>query len=267
MGKLRNRAFAILAAGSAILSACVILAEAANQGEVDEKFQIPVPVEQRKIAPGQEKTFQEGRLAVHILSAERTKIEISVNGSDYLLLPIATKTLHDIGQEQICTMVFLGLSGEKAIVSARCDQENEDLRAALIEQQGTGAIEIVDPIDLIAKTEPGKLKNPYLGQNAAIAKGRQLYLANSCNGCHGGNGGGGMGPPLSNGVWIYGSEDDTLFRLIILGSDEMLARGYSRVASEKVLGPMPPFEGIIENADDLWKILAFVRSTSPEDAP
>ena len=25
-------------------------------------------------------------------------------------------------------------------------------------------------------------------------------------------------------------------------------------------GPMPPFGAIIKNADDLWKILAFVRS-------
>jgi hypothetical protein len=33
------------------------------------------------------------------------------------------------------------------------------------------------------------------------------------------HGGGGMGPLLTNQVWVYGSDDDTLFRLISLGSD------------------------------------------------
>jgi mono/diheme cytochrome c family protein len=39
-------------------------------------------------------------------------------------------------------------------------------------------------------------------------------MAAGCNGCHGGGGGGGMAVPLTNPVWIYGDDDDTLFRLI-----------------------------------------------------
>ncbi len=31
-----------------------------------------------------------------------------------------------------------------------------------------------------------------------------------CNSCHGGGGGGGMAAPLTNPIWIYGSDDDTL---------------------------------------------------------
>ena len=35
-----------------------------------------------------------------------------------------------------------------------------------------------------------------------------------------------MGPPLTNPIWVYGSDDDTLFRP--LGSDELQKQGYSR---------------------------------------
>ena len=48
--------------------------------------------------------------------------------------------------------------------------------------------------------------------------GHKKYLSFSCNGCHGGGGGGGMCPPLTNDTWVYGPDDDTLFRLIALGS-------------------------------------------------
>ncbi|WP_141693925.1 c-type cytochrome [Methyloligella halotolerans] len=86
-----------------------------------------------------------------------------------------------------------------------------------------------------------------------------------CNGCHGGAGGGGMGPPLTNDVWVYGSDDDTLFRFITLGSD-----GYqkeynaSRKGSENVVGPMPPKGGAdINSADDIWKVIAWIRTVNP----
>ena len=59
-------------------------------------------------------------------------------------------------------------------------------------------------------------------------------MSAGCNGCHGGTGGG-MGPPLTNPVWVYGSDDDTLFRLISLGSDELKKQGYTRKGSENVL--------------------------------
>ena len=51
----------------------------------------------------------------------------------------------------------------------------------------------------------------------AIAK----YMAAGCNGCHGGGGGGGMAAPLTNPIWIYGDDDDTLFRLIALGTGKL----------------------------------------------
>jgi mono/diheme cytochrome c family protein len=120
------------------------------------------------------------------------------------------------------------------------------------------------PLDLIKATPKHGLHNPYNDKIDAIAaEGQKKYLSAGCNGCHGGGGGGGMCPPLTNDTWVYGGDDDTLFRLIALGSDELKKQGYNRVKNEVVVGPMPPFGGIIKTSDDLWKIIAFIRSKNP----
>jgi hypothetical protein len=80
-------------------------------------------------------------------------------------------------------------------------------------------------------------------------------------------GGGGMGPPLTNEVWVYGKDDDTLFRLVALGSDGLKKQGYSRKGSENVVGPMPPMGKIVKSTDDLWKIIAWIRSINPSSVP
>jgi hypothetical protein len=64
---------------------------------------------------------------------------------------------------------------------------------------------------------------------------------------------------------VYGGDDDTLFRLVTLGSDELQKLGYTRIGRENVVGPMPPMGAIVKSADDLWKILAFVRSNYSGD--
>jgi mono/diheme cytochrome c family protein len=119
----------------------------------------------------------------------------------------------------------------------------------------------ISPMDLVKNTPKGKLTNPYKDTQAdVVAQGGQFMLSYSCSGCHGGGGGGGMCPPLTNDTWVYGGDDDTLFRLVVLGTDEFQKQGYMRKGRENVVGPMPPFGAIIKNADDLWKILAFARS-------
>ena len=127
------------------------------------------------------------------------------------------------------------------------------------------------PLDLVKATPKGGLVNPYRDQLTDPAKlaaigdeGHKKYLSFSCNGCHGGGGGGGMCPPLTNETWVYSPDDDTLFRLISLGSDGLKQAGYSRVHSEVVVGPMPPFGGIIKTSDDLWRIIAWIRSVNPD---
>src|SRR5688572_23230038 len=47
-----------------------------------------------------------------------------------------------------------------------------------------------------------------------VVEGRQIYLTYGCVGCHGVSGGGGMGKPILDDQWIFGSDDDTLFKLI-----------------------------------------------------
>lgn len=117
------------------------------------------------------------------------------------------------------------------------------------------------PLELVNSVEKGKLKNPFTDNAEAIAEGKKLYLGNSCNGCHGGGGGGGMCPSLTNETWVYGSDDDTLFRLITLGSVNLKGQqGYKAIAKETVTGPMPPYQDIIKDTDKLWKIIAYVRS-------
>ena len=121
------------------------------------------------------------------------------------------------------------------------------------------------PLELVKSTPKGELKNPYNADIAAIAEeGHHRYLSAGCNGCHGGGGGGGIGPLLTNDVWVYGPGDDTLFRLIALGTDALHMAGYARVKHEVVVGPMPPFGAIIKSSDDLWRIIAFIRSVNPD---
>jgi mono/diheme cytochrome c family protein len=122
------------------------------------------------------------------------------------------------------------------------------------------------PLDLVKATPKGGLHNPYKDKvtDAAFAEeGHKTYLSAGCNGCHGGGGGGGMCPPLTNDTWVYGPDDDTLFRLVSLGSDGLKAAGYHRVKQEVVVGPMPPFGGILKSSDQLWKIITFIRSVNP----
>src|SRR4029453_862519 len=61
--------------------------------------------------------------------------------------------------------------------------------------------------------QPNKL-NPYTGDPEAIKQGRTLYLQIGCSGCHGGGGGGGMGPALLDDEGKFGSDDETLSKLI-----------------------------------------------------
>ncbi len=91
-------------------------------------------------------------------------------------------------------------------------------------------------------------------------------MSAGCNGCHGGTGGGGMGPPLTNQIWVYGSDDDTLFRLIAVGTDQLQKQGYSRKGSENVVGPMPPMGTVLKAPDDIWKVIAWIRSVNPSSA-
>ena len=98
----------------------------------------------------------------------------------------------------------------------------------------------------VAEEQPMPKKlNPYTGQEQAIREGRALYLQHGCSGCHGVGGGGGMGPALLDDEWKFGSDDETLFRLI---------------KGEIPEQTMPAVFGQELQDDEIWKILAYVRS-------
>lgn len=114
----------------------------------------------------------------------------------------------------------------------------------------------------VAKANPlHTMRNPYTDNAEKAEEGKKLYFSYSCNGCHGGGGGGGMCPPLTNDTWVYGSDDDILYRLISQGSQEMTKEhGLKRKGQEGVVGPMPPFGELIKSDDEVWKIIAFIRT-------
>jgi mono/diheme cytochrome c family protein len=122
------------------------------------------------------------------------------------------------------------------------------------------------PTETATNTEKGQLKSPYQDFAKVADEGHQKFMSAGCNGCHGGTGGGGMGPPLTNEIWVYGKDDDTLFRLIALGSDGLKKQGYSRKGSESVVGPMPTMGSVAKSDDDVWKIIAWIRSINPSSA-
>jgi mono/diheme cytochrome c family protein len=120
------------------------------------------------------------------------------------------------------------------------------------------------PTELVAKTPKGQLESPYQDFAKVADEGHHQFLRPGRNECHGGTGGGGICPPLTTGVWFWGNSDDTLFRLVTLGSQELQKEGCPRLAQGGIGAiPMPPMGPAIQTSDDLWKIIAWVRSINP----
>jgi mono/diheme cytochrome c family protein len=143
--------------------------------------------------------------------------------------------------------MFASLAGVAALGTVMADDKAGSAKAS--------------PVDLEKETPKGKLTDPYKDTQADIvSQGESLFRSYSCSGCHGGTGGGGMCPPVTNDTWVYGGDDDTLFRLVTLGSDGLQKEGYTRTGRENVVGPMPPMGTIIKSSDDLWKMIAFIRA-------
>lgn len=121
------------------------------------------------------------------------------------------------------------------------------------------------PTELVKQVPKGQLHSPY-PDYAKLAKDEDLvkqFRLPGCNECHGGTGGGGICPALTQGAWFWGNTDDVLFRLITLGSVGVEEQGYKRLGYGSVHAPMPPMGETIKTSDQLWKIIAFIRSINP----
>jgi mono/diheme cytochrome c family protein len=118
------------------------------------------------------------------------------------------------------------------------------------------------PLEILKDNPLGTMRNPFTDDATKIEEGKKLYFSYSCNGCHGGGGGGGMCPPLTNDTWVYGSDDDILYRLITQGTQDLKKEyNLNRKGQEGVVGPMPPFGELIKSDEEVWKVIAFIRST------
>jgi mono/diheme cytochrome c family protein len=92
------------------------------------------------------------------------------------------------------------------------------------------------------------VNNPFAGNPAAIAAGRDLY-AQTCQACHGGEARGDRGPALATGNFRHGGEDSDLFQTIRTG----------------VPGTqMPAFSAL--PTDSIWRIIAYLRSLNTNSA-
>ncbi len=97
---------------------------------------------------------------------------------------------------------------------------------------------------------PPRAQNPYAKDRAAMGEGRELFVRFNCSGCHGGRAGGGMGPSLRDQDWIYGSTDAQIF---------------SSIAEGRAHG-MPAW-GTKISEDQIWKLVAYVKSLRTPDEP
>jgi len=115
----------------------------------------------------------------------------------------------------------LGLAtGATFAIGARAAGDDTTATPEAAAPAASGGATSKTSLQLVASSSKGSLKDPYIGNKQATAEGYKLFTGYGCNGCHGG-GGGGICPPLIDGVWIYGGSDDTLFRLVTLGSVDL----------------------------------------------
>ncbi|HKU59946.1 MAG TPA: c-type cytochrome, partial [Gemmatimonadales bacterium] len=111
--------------------------------------------------------------------------------------------------------------------------------------RGPGVVPGISP-----QTVLGSVHNPYAGNVAAAATGRQLFVGFNCAGCHSGYAGGGMGPSLRDSLWIYGSSDQQIFSTIAEG------RPYG----------MPAWGGRLPD-DLIWKLVTYIRTLNTPAEP
>src|SRR5262245_66383822 len=95
-------------------------------------------------------------------------------------------------------------------------------------------------------TQAPQVANPFAGDAAAVAAGRDLYNQ-MCQSCHGSAGQGtDRGPALASGTFVHGGTDGELFRSIRNG-----------VPGTQMAG----FPGLSE--PDVWRLVTYFRTLQP----
>ena len=122
------------------------------------------------------------------------------------------------------------------------------------------------PLDLIKATPKAASQSLQRQDRRDRRRGSQEIPVAGCNGCHG----------VAAAVAACARRSPTTpgsmaRRRHLVPPDRprlrwIEGRGLHRVKREVVVGPMPPFGGIIKTSDDLWKIIAWIRSVNPSSA-
>ena len=126
-----------------------------------------------------------------------------------------------------------------ALVLVACNRDETSSRVAM---PGDRAIAMTSDLQAGSDTTFAT-RNPFDGNQQALAEGERLYIWMNCAGCHGAKGGGAIGPPFRDADWIYGDDPATIFQSIQQGRPN----------------GMPAF-GVKMPAEDIWRIALYVRS-------
>ena len=136
------------------------------------------------------------------------------------------------------------------LLAASCEREERGFRVDPPAAQPADAVRLTDFVPVTQPTtNPSTLQiaavqNDYEHNAYAMAEGQRFFMAYNCSGCHA-NGGGGMGPPLIDEDWLYGSRPEQVYSSIVQGRPN----------------GMPAWGGRLP-ADQVWKLVAYVRSMS-----
>lgn len=91
--------------------------------------------------------------------------------------------------------------------------------------------------------------NPFRGDEAAIAEGKQIFDT-ICAACHKLDGSGLVGPSLVDPYWKYGSDDVALFESVAVGRPAGMPGWEAQLGGEKI-----------------WKVLVYMESLPRSDEP
>ncbi len=109
----------------------------------------------------------------------------------------------------------------------------------------------IGPVPGVAENvEQVQLTDPYDNNPAAIKSGQQLFIQMNCVGCHGYDAKGGMGPDLTDKYWRFGGTDADIFASIYEGRSQGM-----------------PAWGALLPADEIWRMVAYIRSLGGEVNP
>ena len=186
-------------------------------------------------------------------------------GAPLQLVPLADEAGVPLSFD-ISMGVKKGNTAFKSELEAAIDRRSADIKA-ILEEYGVplmpvhaqapapGAAQAAPPVPpqdagpAPAASSGIKKLNKFTGDSAAIEEGKKLYIQVGCQGCHGGGGGGGMATSVIDEGWKFGSDDDTLFKLIKGQIPEQT---------------MPTVYNVLPD-EQVWKILAFIRSVYTGD--